>query len=113
MNAQLEEKRQELEGLESQRKDLEATISDLLRIQSRYKGPQSVSLFMLSHRGILTVEKAHRESTGTCGAWTCNTWRHANAHANASDAETASNANGDSTATTTLARSSAAAIDAR
>lgn len=112
MNAQLEEKRQELEGLESQRKDLEATISDLLRIQSRYKGPQSVSLIMLSLRGMLTVEKAHHESTGTCCACTCDAWRHANAHANTSDAESASNADGDSAATTTLTRSSAAAIDA-
>jgi hypothetical protein len=44
MNSELEEKRQELDALETQRKDLEATISDLLRIQTRYKAPQSVSI---------------------------------------------------------------------
>lgn len=44
MNSELDEKRQELDELEKQRKDLEATISDLLRIQTRYKAPQSVSL---------------------------------------------------------------------
>lgn len=43
MNAELKEKREELDRLESQRKEAEETIADLLRLQSRYKGPASVS----------------------------------------------------------------------
>ncbi|KAJ9104794.1 hypothetical protein QFC19_003935 [Naganishia cerealis] len=41
MNAQFEQTRQELERLELQRKETEETIADLLRLQSRYKGPAS------------------------------------------------------------------------
>ncbi|KAJ9108850.1 hypothetical protein QFC21_000170 [Naganishia friedmannii] len=41
MTAQLDETRQELERLQIQRKETEETIADLLRLQSRYKGPAS------------------------------------------------------------------------
>lgn len=44
MNTALKEKREELDRLESQRKEAEETIADLLRLQSRYKGPVSVSM---------------------------------------------------------------------
>lgn len=45
MTAQLNETRQELELIEIRRKEAEETIADLLRLQSRYKGPTSVSIY--------------------------------------------------------------------
>lgn len=98
MNTQLEEKRQELEGLESQRKDLEATISDLLRIQSRYKGPQSVSLRRRSNGAGSDVRyAADGQSSGSFGSHAADAWRYAYPEAPAADGYSAAAARASAT----------------
>jgi hypothetical protein len=54
MNAALKEKREELDRLESERKEAEQTIADLLRLQLRYKGPASVSMMPRGAEGHAT-----------------------------------------------------------
>lgn len=66
MTAQLDKTRQELEQLEIRRKEAEETIADLLRLQSRYKGPTSVSFRPLRQFGVKIRILSHLTNSRPC-----------------------------------------------